>query len=472
MGPCFRDTGFLTNQCYNYRTKILCLAIVIVGVLIVKGLLKKVVDGIVRSGDLTILFTDGSSLKFGDSTGEPVTLKFNNRKAVMDVALDPNLRLGEAYMNGDIEFPDSDVYSFLELVFRNLREYPATPSPWHKLLQQGRHLSTAIGTWNTLSRARSNVKRHYDLSGELYDLFLDPDRQYSCAYFQDPSDDLEQAQLAKKRHIASKLIMDRENLRVLDIGSGWGGMALHLARQFNAKVTGVTLSDEQHTVSNQRAREDGFAGQVEFRLQDYRNIDSKFDRIVSVGMFEHVGRKHYRTYFDKCAALLERDGVMLLHTIGQSESPTPTNPFIEKHIFPGGYIPSLSDMIAPIERSRLVITDVEVLRLHYAETLKAWRARFLENWDKAAELYDERFCRMWEFYLVSSEVAFRWQDLVVFQIQLAHDPRAVPLTRDYISNSERAPHRAKKASASARRKRKASSEDEGNRPHDSRPRVK
>ena len=420
--------------------------------------MKTAVGGIIKSGDLTIAFADGSNLKFGDGTGKPVTLRFKTDAVIRDIALDPNLKLGEAYMNGDIEFPSSDVYDFLELAFRNAREHRYTLSNWQKFLQQARHLATAVGSWNTLSKSRSNVQKHYDLSGELYDLFLDPDRQYSCAYFQDPSDDLEQAQLAKKRHIASKLIMDRENLKVLDIGSGWGGMALHLARQFNANVMGVTLSDEQHAVSTQRAREDGFAGQVEFRLQDYRQLDSKFDRIVSVGMFEHVGRKHYRTYFDKCSAMLERDGVMLLHTIGQSEPPTPTNPFIKKYIFPGGYIPSLSDVIAPIERSGLIVTDIEVLRLHYAETLKAWRASFIEHWDKAAELYDEAFCRMWDFYLASSEVAFRWQDLVVFQIQLAHDPRAVPLTRDYMSDGEKAPHRAKKASASARRKRRESAE--------------
>ncbi len=421
-----------------------------------RRLLKRFLDDLIVTGDLTITYADGSKVRYGDGTGPAVHLRFNNNHSERQVAFDPYLRLGEAYMDGDIDFEDCDVYDFLAVVFKNTGHNPPPPSIWSRLIDHGRRAAADILDWNTLHRSRSNVQHHYDLSGELYDLFLDPDRQYSCAYFEDPSDDLETAQLAKKRHIASKLLLDDENLSVLDIGSGWGGMALHLARQFNVRVTGITLSDEQHTVSNQRAREDGFAGQVEFRLQDYRHIETKFDRIVSVGMFEHVGRKHFDTYFNKCADMLEPDGVMLLHTIGQHSPPTPTNPFIKKHIFPGGYIPSLSEVVESIEKSGLVMTDIEVLRLHYAETLKAWRARFVDHWDDAKALYDERFCRMWNFYLASSEASFRWQDLVVFQIQLAHDKQAVPLTRDYISNHERAPHRARKASKSAQKKRKAS----------------
>ncbi|WP_333781686.1 cyclopropane-fatty-acyl-phospholipid synthase family protein [Hoeflea prorocentri] len=417
--------------------------------------LAHLVRKLIKTGDLTVTSADGTKLRLGDGTGSPVHLRFKTAEAERAVALDPNLKLGECYMDGDFELEDGSIYQFLELVFKNVRRHKSTPARWVKALEHLRRIPAHLLEWNTLRRSRSNVQHHYDLSGELYDLFLDPDRQYSCAYFEDPSVDLEHAQLAKKRLISSKLIMDREGLRVLDIGSGWGGMGLHLASQFNAKVTGVTLSDEQHAISTQRAREDGFAGQVEFRLLDYRKLHQSFDRIVSVGMFEHVGRRHYSTYFNKCAEMLDEDGVMLLHTIGQSEPPTPTNPFIKKHIFPGGYIPSLSEMLPPIERSGLVVTDIEVLRIHYAETLKAWRTNFLENWDKAKELYDERFCRMWEFYLAGSEIAFRWQDLVVFQIQLAHRPDAVPLTRDYIGRNEHAPHRAKKASESARKKRRA-----------------
>ncbi|MEX3008199.1 class I SAM-dependent methyltransferase [Hoeflea sp. TYP-13] len=425
------------------------------GFLIVKRILTHIACKLVKTGDLTVTFADGNQLHLGDGTGAPVHLRFNSRKAERAVAFDPNLKIGECYMDGEIAFEEGDIYLLLETIFKNSRENRTRPARWVRLIEHLRRIPAHILDRNTLRRSRSNVKHHYDLSGALYDLFLDPDRQYSCAYYENPSMELEQAQMAKKRHIASKLIMSRERLKVLDIGSGWGGMGLHLARQFNARVTGVTLSDEQFAVSNQRAREDGFAGQVDFRLLDYRKLNQTFDRIVSVGMFEHVGAKHFGTYFDKCAELLDRDGVMLLHTIGQSEPPTPTNPFIKKHIFPGGYIPSLSDIVPSIERSGLVITDIEVLRLHYAETLKAWRTSFLKNWDKARELYDERFCRMWEFYLASSEVAFRWQDLVVFQIQLAHNPQAVPLTRDYMGKDEHAPHRARKASESAKKKRAA-----------------
>ena len=420
------------------------------------GLLKQFFDRIITSGDLTVTFSDGTVAKFGNGEGPPIQARILGHNIERQMVVDPGLKVGEAYMDGNIEFVQGDIYELLELVFKNTRDDLPHPSIWSRMFESVRAGITSILDWNTLNRSRSNVQHHYDLSGELYDLFLDPDRQYSCAYFNSPDDDLETAQLAKKRHIAAKLILDREDLSVLDIGSGWGGMGLHLARQFNAHVTGITLSDEQHAVSTQRAREDGFAGQVNFLLQDYRTLDAEFDRIVSVGMFEHVGKKHFDTYFEKCAKLLKKDGVMLLHTIGQSSPPSPTNPFIKKYIFPGGYIPALSEITDSVERSGLAITDVEILRLHYAETLKAWRMRFLEHWDTAKGLYDERFCRMWEFYLASCEAAFRWQDLVVFQIQLAHDPRVVPMTRDYMNARQQAPHRARKASKSAKKKRKAS----------------
>ena len=420
-----------------------------------RSLLSHISRKLVHTGDLAITFADGDSIKLGDGTGTPVHVRFRTKHAERAVAINPTLKVGECYMDGGVVFEEGDIYQFLEILLTNARRAPSRQALWVRLLEKLRRLAAHILEWNTLGRSRSNVKHHYDLSGELYDLFLDPDRQYSCAYFADPSMELEQAQMAKKRLIASKLFMNREGLRVLDIGSGWGGMGLHLARQFNARVTGVTLSDEQFNVSNQRAREDGFAGQVGFKLLDYRKLDESFDRIVSVGMFEHVGTKHYRTYFDKCASMLDRDGVMLLHTIGQPDSPTPTNPFIKKHIFPGGYIPSLSEVVPAIEKSGLIITDIEILRQHYAETLHAWRRSFLENWDKAVALYDERFCRMWDFYLASSEISFRLQDLVVFQIQLAHRNDVLPITRDYIGSDEHAPHRARKASESARKKRAA-----------------
>ena len=290
---------------------------------------------------------------------------------------------------------------------------------------------------NTAARARRNVRHHYDLSGELYRLFLDEDMQYSCAYFERPDMSLEDAQRAKKRHLAAKLNLKPGNT-VLDIGSGWGGLGLYLARRFEADVVGVTLSTEQHAVSVERAQNEGLDSHVHFELRDYRDISERFDRVVSVGMFEHVGLNHYQTYFNKCARLMKPDGVMVLHTIGRSGEPAATTPFIRKYIFPGGYIPSMSDMLPAIEKSGLIVTDVEILRLHYAETLKHWRERFMANRQKAVEIYDERFARMWEFYLAGSEASFRYGDLVVFQMQLARRNDSLPLTRDYIGKCEKA----------------------------------
>jgi cyclopropane-fatty-acyl-phospholipid synthase len=328
------------------------------------------------------------------------------------------------------------MYDLLEAIFTADPDGGFEYKPWMKVLANLRYVFRHVRENNVTSRSRANVKHHYDLTGELYDLFLDADRQYSCAYFETPDTDLEEAQLAKKRHIAAKMVMKRPGLSVLDIGCGWGGMALYLARNLGARVKGVTLSDEQLAIARKRAGDAGLDGQIRFELEDYRHVEEKFDRIVSVGMFEHVGRPYYKTYFDKAAQLLDKNGVMLLHTIGRTDQPTTTNPFIERYIFPGGYIPSLSEMMPAIERSGLKITDIEILRLHYAETLKAWRERFMAHWDEAKALYDEEFCRIWEFYLASSESAFRWQNLVIFQLQLAHDQEAVPLTRDYIREAE------------------------------------
>ncbi len=412
--------------------------------------LERLISRLVKSGNLTVTFAGGRTRKFGDGTGQPVHVRLNSKKAEREILLDPSLKFAEAFMDGDIDMIEGDVYDFLEVIFENAGSTATTSSAWLKVVDGLRRAVSHLGDWNTLGRSRANVQHHYDLSGELYDLFLDPDRQYSCAYYEQPDFDLAEAQLAKKKHIAAKLYMDREKLSVLDIGSGWGGMGLHLAREFDARVTGVTLSDEQFNVSNRRARDEGLAAQAEFKLLDYRKIEQKFDRIVSVGMFEHVGKKHYQTYFDKCAEILDDDGVMLLHTIGQTHPPSPTNAFIKKYIFPGGYIPSLSEMLPAIERSGLAVTDVEILRLHYAETLKAWRDAFMQNRDKAKELYDERFCRMWEFYLASSESGFRHQDLVVFQIQMAKKVDALPIVRDYITEMEHTPAKAMPAPSPAK----------------------
>ncbi len=288
---------------------------------------------------------------------------------------------------------------------------------------------------NGRNRARKNVAHHYDLDGRLYSLFLDADRQYSCAYFETPGQTLDDAQLAKKRHLAAKLLIEHGS-SVLDIGSGWGGLALYLAETSGAQATGITLSEEQLAFARGRAAERELADRVEFRLQDYRDVTGRFERIVSVGMFEHVGVGFYDAYFRKCAALLADDGVFVLHSIGRSKRPGITNPWIAKYIFPGGYIPSLSEVLPAIERAGLLVTDIEILRLHYAETLKAWRERFLAHREEVERLYDERFVRMWEFYLAASEMAFRKQGMMVFQIQMAKRQGVVPITRDYIAREE------------------------------------
>jgi cyclopropane-fatty-acyl-phospholipid synthase len=300
----------------------------------------------------------------------------------------------------------------------------------------GRGWARIARQFNPAGRSRANVAHHYDLSGALYDLFLDADRQYSCAYFARPGMTLEQAQEAKKAHIAAKLLLE-PGMRVLDIGCGWGGMALTLARRHGARVLGVTLSQEQHRVATERARAAELSGQVEFRLADYRSVEGTFDRILSVGMFEHVGVPHYRTYFRTLCDRLAPDGVALVHTIGRAAPPGATNPWIAKYIFPGGYCPALSEVAAAVEKEGLWQTDIEVWRLHYAETLRHWHDRFMANIDTARALYDERFCRMWRFYLVASELTFRLNRQCVFQIQLARRQDAVPLTRDYLHRPRR-----------------------------------
>jgi cyclopropane-fatty-acyl-phospholipid synthase len=289
--------------------------------------------------------------------------------------------------------------------------------------------------FNLRPRAKRNVAHHYDLDGRLYALFLDSDRQYSCAYFENDDDALDDAQLAKKRHIAAKLLIERGQ-QVLDIGSGWGGLALYLAEICGARVTGITLSQEQLAAARGRANERALGDSVQFRLQDYRDVSGRYDRIVSVGMFEHVGVQFYDAYFGKIAEVLTEDGIALLHSIGRSGRPFYTNPWVAKYVFPGGYIPALSEVLPAIERAGLLVTDIEILRLHYAETLKAWRERFLAHRADVERLYDPRFVRMWEFYLASSEMAFREQNMMVFQIQLTKRQGVVPITRNYIPREE------------------------------------
>ena len=399
------------------------------------SMLHSVLNKLISSGDLKVQFADGTTHTYGNGTSPHVTLAFHNKAAERAIALDPELKLGECFMDGDISFPEGDIYSFLRLVFENTGP-TAAKEPWMRILTRLRKIFRPLQQMNTLARSSRNVQRHYDLSGELYDLFLDPDKQYSCAYFETPQTSLAEAQLAKKRHIAAKLQIKPED-KLLDIGCGWGGLGLYFAEFLDADVTGVTLSQEQFQIANQRAKARGLNQQAQFLLQDYRELNQQFDRISSVGMFEHVGVTHYAEFFQQVAQLLKPDGSMLLHSIGRSDEPSVTNPFIRKYIFPGGYIPSLSEVLPHIENAGLIITDIENLRLHYAETLKAWREAFMANRDKAKAIYDERFCRMWEFYLAGSESAFRWQNMMVFQIQLAHRQDTVPLTRNYIEQEEK-----------------------------------
>ena len=396
-------------------------------------MLAKLLRAIVRKGTLTVVRPGGIDT-FG--TGEPrVTMKLHDRKALWELALNPDLKLGELYMEGRLTVEGGDITELLDLFLANLEEIP--PSGLYEFGRALRRGLRLFSQYNPAKRSPSNVAHHYDLSGTLYDLFLDKDRQYSCAYFSDAEEPLDDAQIGKKRHIAGKLYLNKPGLKVLDIGCGWGGLALDLARDCEADVFGVTLSDEQIAIAQKRSADAGLSERCRFAIQDYRALDNRFDRIVSVGMFEHVGVPHYKAFFDKFAALLKPDGVGLVHTIGRVDGPGASNPWITKYIFPGGYTPSLSEMLPPIERAGLIVTDVEVLRLHYAHTLKAWHRRFRARWQQAARLYDERFCRMWDFYLAAMEASFRRQGLVVFQVQLAKRIDSLPITRDYMLEAER-----------------------------------
>jgi cyclopropane-fatty-acyl-phospholipid synthase len=352
------------------------------------------------------------------------------------IALRPRLALGEAYMDGRLTLEQGDLYDLLDLLGRNIAAVEATPVVrWSYTLQRW---FRALEQYNPIGKAQKNVAHHYDLKDQLYDFFLDRDRQYSCAYFKTGNEPLETAQDDKKRHIAAKMLL-KPGQRVLDIGSGWGGMGLYLAHEFGVDVTGVTLSTEQHVVSSRRALEGGIADRVRFKLLDYRQEPDRYDRIVSVGMFEHVGAAHYLEYFSKVKELLADDGVMVLHAIGRMEPPGGTNTWLRKYIFPGGYTPALSEVLVAIEKAGLWVTDVEILRLHYAETLRHWRERFLANREEIKKLagYDDRFCRMWEFYLAGCEVAFRYMNQMVFQMQITRRQDATPLTRDYMVDAER-----------------------------------
>ncbi|AXK80526.1 class I SAM-dependent methyltransferase [Pseudolabrys taiwanensis] len=384
-----------------------------------------------RRGSFKLTTSSGQSFTFGDGTGKPVAVRLTNRAAEWGLITDPELKLGEAYMDGTFVVEEGTIAEVLEIALGQQAELPQWSRPQFLL----RYLGRRLAQFNPRKRARENVAHHYDLDGRLYSLFLDADRQYSCAYFETPDATLDDAQLAKKRHLAAKLLIE-PGQRILDIGCGWGGLGLYLAEISGADVTGVTLSQEQHGIANARAAEKGLTSRARFNLQDYRDVPGPFDRIVSVGMFEHVGVGHYDEFFRKAAKLLKDDGVMVLHSIGRSERPGITNPWIAKYIFPGGYIPSVSEVLPAIERAGLLVCDIEILRLHYAETLKAWRERFLAHREEVERIYDQRFVRMWEFYLAASEMSFRKQNMMNFQIQLTKKQGIVPMTRDYIMREE------------------------------------
>ncbi len=390
---------------------------------------------IIKIGRLTVIDHLGRQYVFAGAAGPNVTIRLHDAATARKIALNPRLYIGEAYMDGRLTIEEGDVYSFLEFCALN-----STALDRNFLLDLAYRIQILLRRfqqYNPVGKSRENVAHHYDLSGRLYELFLDADRQYSCAYFTSDNDSLEVAQENKKRHIAAKLLL-KPGCKVLDIGSGWGGLGIYLAKVGGADVTGITLSAEQHKVSNERAAAAGLSGRVRFEMRDYREQTGKFDRIVSVGMFEHVGVNHYREFFEKIRDLLTDDGVALLHSIGRADGPGTTNPWLRKYIFPGGYSPALSEVLPVVERTGLFVTDIEILRLHYAQTLREWRRRFEKARDQIKALYDERFCRMWEFYLAGSELAFRYQGHIVFQMQLAKRVDAVPLTRDYILEWERA----------------------------------
>lgn len=391
----------------------------------------------IRRGQLTVIYKDGTTSRFGnpDPALKPVTIRLG-RGVARAILRDPSLGAAESFMDGRLTIEQGDILDLLMLVTGNNRWEDATggldPSPLARLALGIAH---RIGRYNMVRRSRRNVAHHYDLSARLYDLFLDADRQYSCAYYTDPANSLEQAQADKKAHIVAKLAIE-PGMKVLDIGCGWGGMALYIHERTGADVLGITLSEEQLKIARERAARAGVADRVRFELIDYRHVEGSFDRIVSVGMFEHVGTPHYRTFFRKVRELLTPEGVMLLHTIGRAGGPGVTDAFTAKYIFPGGYIPALSEIARGYEGLRMFPTDIEVLRLHYAHTLKAWYDRTVAAHEAIAALYDERFFRMWTFYLAGCYVSFLNGGLVNYQLQMSRSRTALPITRDYMLAAE------------------------------------
>ena len=388
-------------------------------------------------GTLRIIDARGKRHEYSGTPGPEVTIRLHDKALHYKLFWNPRVAVGEAYMDSTLTMEDGgQIIDLIDLVGANLNKLEANQAI--KIRNFLTLLVRPLQQHNPIDKSRKNVAHHYDLSEELFDLFLDSDRQYSCGYFETPNDSLERAQLAKKHHLAAKLVFDRPGLKTLDIGSGWGGLGIYLHEKVGAEVTGLTLSSEQQAYSTERVKKLGVADHVRFNLRDYRLESGSYDRIVSVGMFEHVGVNYYVDFFNKVNSLLTEDGVAVIHTIARWDGPSVTNPWLRKYIFPGGYTPSMSEIFAALERTGLKVLDIEFLRLHYAETLKNWSRNFAANRDKVKEIYDERFCRMWEFYLAGAETAFRRQNHMVAQFQLARDQEAAPLTRDYMVDWKRA----------------------------------
>jgi len=360
---------------------------------------------------------------------EPITIKLLDKKLHYKLLINPDLYFGEAYTDGSLQIENADITEFLDIALMNIgrNEFNYISYLMNRLRGSYRYLTN----FNFIKKSKMNVSHHYDISDDLYDLFLDTKRQYSCAYFKNENDDLETAQNNKIQHIIKKLNIKKDQ-KVLDIGCGWGGLALEIARKTDCEVTGITLSENQLKYATQKAKELNLDNQVKFKLIDYRELNEKFDRIVSVGMFEHVGRKFYKKFFKQVERLLKDDGVSLIHTIGSVMPPRDPHPWITKYIFPGGYTPSLSEVTKPVEKAGLVVSDIEVLKLHYSYTLKNWKLNCLKNKEKIIKMFDEKFFRMWEFYLAGCEMAFKWGDQVVYQFQLTKNYTSTPATRDYI----------------------------------------
>jgi len=401
-------------------------------------LFDKAFKKLIKQGELIVTSASGREYRYGTAYPgrDPVRVRFTDTSTPRKVVLSPSLGAGEAYMDGRLLLEQGDIYDLIDLVTWNSR---FEKRPDQKNLESRTRLPGDpfgwLRTYNQERRSKKNVAHHYDLSARLYDLFLDADRQYSCAYFTDADNSLEQAQLDKKAHIAAKLYL-KPGLKVLDIGCGWGGMALYLHEKYGVEVLGITLSEEQIKIARERAEKAGVSDKVKFQLIDYRKVEGKFDRIVSVGMYEHVGPAHFRTYAAKCRSLLAEDGVMLLHTIGRIGPPRPTDSWTTKYIFPGGYIPSLSEIARAAEAVRLVTTDVETLRLHYGYTLLHWLRRTQAHKAEIVAMYDERFYRMWEFYLAGSATGFFNGQMINYQVQYVRDRTALPITRDYMFEAE------------------------------------